>query len=216
MHNLPTLDRKTYRLVRAFVLPFEYPALLALIGAIVLIVLGWVLFAHASCNTIPERQDALCRELGFSPPCEFASESGARMTLVLTTTDSAHEPLSPGTGQHATAVSLLTRRAAAAEVYQRASDPAVAPQLGADAFMNPALSGLNESDVTCEHVLAKLLWQSDVREMGEQLRTIYGRTGWPYIARTYDHTCIVRHDGTADDSSTTVSLDVRVDFATPR
>lgn len=213
---LPQMDRRTYRLVRLIVFPIEHPFIFWL-AVLAINIAIFASLARASCNTIPERMNALCNELGFSGACEFTiAPTMPRMTLVLTTTDNAHEPLHAGTSYHATAVSLLTRHSAASEVYQRADAPTIAPQIGADAYMNPTLSGLNESDVTCERVLEKLLWQSDVREMGDQLRTLYGETGWPFIARTYDHTCTLRHDGTADDSSTTLTVDVRIGFAEAR
>lgn len=208
-----------YTIMKVMVFPFERPKLLALLaGALIVLV---AIAANASCNTLPERMQALCSELQRTPDCVLDYEPGfsSKMTLVVAATDFAHEALTTPavTDLHATSVTLVSRRVTAAEVYQRADEPQVSPQLGIDAYMKAGLPGPSEADlISCPNVLDKLLWQSDNAEMGEQLRAIIGCSGVPYISRIYDRTCQIRHNGISGPEATVVSVDVMVRCAVPR
>jgi hypothetical protein len=189
----------------------------AVIVAAIVAVLGAAVYASASCNTIPLRMSANCVQLGMPPDCVLDDEvHGKKMYLTVITTDDLHQlATDPNTGVRATAISLTTRREAAGELYKNDND-SVPPEVGIDAYMEPEQPGPGEFDVSdCEVFMEKLVGQSDVEGMGEQLRDIVVCGGLPYIAKVYERTCEVHHDGVSSTDPTVVGVWVWVNCLVP-
>ena len=221
-----------YASVLVFMLEKRWAIAVGLVAAIFLLTYSGV--SYAMCDTIPERHQNLCEQLGYEPECKLCFEEGKKVNGVLEITVDDYvsepdvEPILPDV--RATAVRLTTKDAEAVQIYLPLS-PLGGDQLKLSFLLrqapcpfitcvrkrdlDPYHQGLSEEQlVDFNQVIDHVLFQTGDSLQIAEFQDVYDAVGIPTITKVnWDKAEFI--DQTYTYLASVLRVPVKIQFAIP-